>query len=95
MMHYVLLKLKPGADAQYAFKRVRETFEALDETLEFFNHPVTYSSCVERDSNADIMSVVELDGPEFLQSYLQHPLHVAMANDLNDMVAVRVSFDHM
>jgi len=94
MTHYVLLKLAPGADLDAVEKRVRETYEALASELDYLNDPVTYRSCVDRDSNADLMSVITLDGPEYLQPYLTHPLHMGMAQDLKDVVIGRTSFDH-
>ena len=92
--HYVLLKIAPGADVEAAFNRVRETYQALDAALEWLNHPQVYRSCIDRDSNADIMAVIELDGPEHLQPYLTHPLHLKMAQDMKDVVVGRTSFDH-
>lgn len=94
MTHFVLLKLKEGVDVDFVENKVRGVYEALDRELDYLNNPVTYRSCVVRDSNADIMSVMELDSPECLSSYLVHPLHVEMANDLKDMIALRVSFDY-
>lgn len=93
MTHYVLLKLKDGVDADFVENKVRKVYDALAEELDYLNNPITYRSCVVRDSNADIMSVMELDNPECLKSYLVHPLHTGMANDLKDMIALRVSFD--
>ena len=94
MKHYVLLKLVPGADAQAVLARVKSTYAALDEALPFLHDPQVYASCVERDSNADIMAVIDLDGPECLQPYLTHPLHLQMAQDLKDRLCGRTSFDH-
>ena len=94
MKHYVLLKLKPDADREKFLARVRETYRILDEALDYLHDPRVYASCVERDANADIMAVVDLDGPEFLQPYLTHPLHMAMAHDLGGSLAGRTSFDH-
>ena len=92
--HYVLLKLAAGVDRKAAFERVKGTYDALDRELSFLHHPQVYLSCVERDSNADIMAVIDLDGPEFLQPYLTHPLHLQMAQDMKDSLAGRTSFDH-
>ena len=94
MTHYVLLKLAPDSDKDAAERRVRKTYQELDETLSFLHNPRVYRSCVERDSNADIMAVIDLDEPEKLQDYLTHPLHVQMARDLKDVVIGRTSFDH-
>jgi len=94
MKHYVLLKLAPGVDVEAIQLRVKKTYEQLDMELDWLNKPVVYRSCVERDSNADIMAVVELDREDCLQPYLTHPLHVQMAQDLKDVVVGRTSFDH-
>ena len=95
MKHYVLLKLAPGSDLDAAEARMRKTYDELAETLPFLSEPHVYRTCVERDSNADLMAVIRLDKPEQLQSYLTHPLHVQMAQDLKDVVVGRTSFDHI
>ena len=56
MTHYVLLRLAPDSDKDAAERRVRKTYQELDETLSFLHNPRVYRSCVERDSNADIMA---------------------------------------
>ena len=94
MIHYVLLKLAPGSDVDAVEARVRKTYQELDETLPFLHDPQVFRSCVERDSNADIMAVIRLDGEEFLKPYLTHPLHLKMAQDMKDVVVGRTSFDH-
>ncbi len=95
MIHYVLLKLAPGSDVDAAEARVRKTYGELAEARPYLNDPVVYRSCVQRDSNADIMAVIRLDSEEYLQPYLTHPLHVQMAQDLKDVVIGRTSFDHL
>ena len=95
MTHYVLLKLAPGSDIDQVEARVRQTYAELDAELPYLNNPMVYRSCVERDSNADIMAVIQLDSEEFLQPYLTHPKHVQMAQDLKDVLVGKTSFDHM
>lgn len=94
MTHYVLLKLAEGTDVDFVENKVRRVYEALAEELDYLNDPVTYRCCVARDSNADIMSVINLDSEEFLEPYLKHPKHMQMAMDLKDVVIDRISFDH-
>ena len=94
MKHYVLLKFKENADMDSIEKTVRETYASLDRELEFLHDPVVYRNTVDRDSNADIMAAIRLDSPELLQSYLTHPLHLKMAEDLKNEVVSRISFDH-
>ena len=95
MVHYVLLKLAPGADVDFAENKVRKVYESLAAELDYLNDPVTYRCCVARDSNADIMSVIRLDGPQYLEPYLKHPRHAQMAQELKDVVIGRTSFDHL
>lgn len=94
MKHYVLLKFKENADLDSIEKTVRDTYVSLDRELEFLHDPVVYRNTVDRDSNADIMAEIRLDSPEYLQSYLTHPLHLKMAEDLKNEVVSRISFDH-
>lgn len=94
MKHYVLLKFKKDSDLDSIEKTVRDTYVSLDRELEFLHDPVVYRNTVDRDSNADIMAEIRLDSPEFLQSYLTHPLHLKMAEVLKNEVVSRISFDH-
>lgn len=94
MKHYVLLKLAPQADADAAFARVRDTYDALADALPWLNGQKVYRNCVLRDSNFDIMAVIDLDSAEHLNAYLTHPLHMQMAQDLKASLIGRVSFDH-
>lgn len=66
MTHYVLLKFKPGTDLDAVEASVRETYEKLDQLLPFLTDPVVFRNCVDRDSNADLMAVVQLDSSEHL-----------------------------
>ena len=77
MTHYVLLKFKPGTDPDAVEASVRETYEKLDQLLPFLTDPVVFRNCVDRDSNADLMAVVQLDSSEHLNDYLTHPLQTA------------------
>ena len=93
MKHYVLLKLVPGADIGRVYENMTETYQKLEAAMPQLHNPKVHKNCVVRDSNADIMAEIELDGPEFLQVYLTHPLHVAMAEGFKGTVATRTSFD--
>ena len=93
MKHYVLLKLAPSADVDAFAECMRETYRKLDEAMPQLHDPRVHKNCVVRDSNYDLMAEIELDGAEFLQAYLTHPLHVAMAKGFSGVVIGRVSFD--
>ena len=93
MIHYVLLKLASGTDKDAVEARVRKTYQELDEALDFLHDPQVFRCCVERDSNADIMAVIRLDGEEFLQPYLTHPLQIWRSVAFPSGVIGRTSFD--
>lgn len=94
MIHYVLLKFKPGADVDAIEKNVRDTYLRLEQTLPYLADAKVFRNCVSRDTNADIMATIRLDSPTHLQDYLTHPLHVQMAEKFKDAVIGRISFDH-
>ena len=41
----------------------------------------------------DILMIMQIDRPEQLGTYLQHPKHVALAQGMKDSIADRMSFD--
>ncbi len=94
MTHYVLLKFTDDTDKDAAERLVRDTYASLDRELSYLHDPAVYRNIVDRDSNADIMAVIRLDGQEYLKPYLTHPLHMNMANELKESIVSRVSFDH-
>ena len=95
MKHYELLTLTPGADAEAVRHKIWKAYDKLDASLDWLNKPVVVRSCLPEDpAGADIMAVFELDSPEQLQEYVNHPAHVKLVESLKDAVASRVSFDH-
>lgn len=94
MTHYILLKLADDADVDAVEARVRKTYAALDAALDCLHDPKVYRSCVDRGSNATLMAVIQLDDVSCLQTYLTHPLHVQMAENLSKSIVGKMSFDH-
>lgn len=93
MIHYNFLKFKPGADIDAALNKCRTVYAELEKELSFL-HDARVERCVTaRDSNADIMMIMRIDAPEQLSAYLNHPLHVALAQGMKDEIAARISFD--
>ena len=89
MIHYNLLKFKPGADIHAAFEKCRSVYAELD-----FLHDARVERCVTvRDSNADIMMSMRIDSPDQLSAYLTHPKHVALAQGMKHEIEARMSFD--
>lgn len=93
MTHYNLLKLKPGADAGAIFAQCEAVYAALEAELPFLHDAKVIRCCTTRDSNADILMIMQIDRPEQLGTYLQHPKHVALAQGMRDSIADRMSFD--
>lgn len=93
MTHYNPLKLKPGADAGAIFAQCEAVYAALEAKLPFLHDAKVIRCCTVRDSNADILMIMQIDRPEQLGTYLQHPKHVALAQGMKDSIADRMSFD--
>lgn len=94
MKHYVLLKLAPGADVESVEEKIFKAYDKLDEELEWLNRPAVYRSCTGAASGADLMVVVELDGTDHLEEYLEHPRHLKMQKAIGDSVVSATTFDH-
>lgn len=93
MLHYNLLKLRHGADADQIFQRCCVAYSRLEKELDFL-HDVQVRRCATcRDSNADIMMVMRIDEPKQLSAYLQHPEHLALVQEMQCDVIDRMSFD--
>ena len=93
MVHYILLKLTKDADVTSIYFRCRKVYAELERELPFLHGAEVYRCETTRDSNADIMMVMQLDGPEYLNDYLKHPKHLALVNEMKDYVMDRMSFD--
>ena len=64
MVHYNFLKLKDGTDVDEVFCRCQDVYARLEEELDFLHSARVCRCATVRDSNADIMMVMELDAPE-------------------------------
>ena len=93
MVHYNFLKLTDGTEVDEVFCRCQDVYARLEEELDFLHSARVCRCATVRDSNADIMMVMELDAPDRLQDYLQHPMHVALAQGMKERIAARMSFD--
>ena len=93
MVHYILLKLTKDADVTSIYFRCRKACAELEMELPFVHDADVYRCETARDSNADIMVVMHLDGPEYLNDYLRHPKRQALVNEMKDYVLERMSFD--
>ena len=92
--HYVLLKLKPGADVMEVQHKLWKTYRAMDDELDWLNHPVIYRSSDAIDNRYDLMAIVDLDGEDCLATYRNDPHIVKLNEKLRDLVEEKSSFDH-
>ena len=93
MVHYTLLKLTKDADVTSIFFRCRKVYAELELALPFLHDTQVYRCETTRGSNADIMVVARLDGPEYLSDYLRTPKLQAFMHEMKDYVLDCVSFD--
>ena len=94
MKHYTLLKLVPGTDPVEVQSKIRKAYDKLDAELDWANHPVVYRTCLEANPGADIMAVIELDGPEQLAAYADNPHARKLWEKLQPVVSEKLTFDH-
>lgn len=93
MTHYNFLKLKEQADVEAVLAICKKVYAQLEQELDFLSNARVCGCATQRDSNADIMMVMEIDPPVRLRDYLQHPKHVSLSQNLRELVAARMSFD--
>lgn len=92
MRHYVLLKFKQGYFNDEIFNYTKTVFDSIGK-LKDIRVVRVCRNCIDRDSNMDIMIEMEVNDEKALKSYLNHELHIAFANLVNDHLKSRVSFD--
>ncbi len=93
MVHYTLLKLTKDADVTEIYFHCRKVYAELEMELPFLHDANVYRCEIKRSSNADIMIVMRLDGPEYLNDYLNHPKHQAFVSAIQDYVMDSITFD--
>ena len=94
MKHCVLLKVAEGVDPIKVQEKIWKAFQKLDDELDWMNHPVIRRSCMETDSDFDLMTEVELDSEEQLKAFRAHPLVEKLNGDLEKKIARKACFDH-
>ena len=95
MIHYLLLKFRPGSCGSQIRKRAEAAYRDLACQVEGIISAQVLDNCVFRDSNADLMVRLELSGPQVLTAYLEHPVHRHFAEEIEPCVSQRLTFDHM
>ena len=94
MKHYEFFKLTPDADVVKVQQKVWKALQKLDDELDWLNRPVVYRNCLSKPGSPDLMAVIDLDGEELLEQYLEHPTRQKLAEHLKDVVVSEMAFDH-
>lgn len=95
MTHYVLFRFNDPQQKTIIYEKAKIVFAALQQEVSCILDAQVFLNCVERNSNADLLIKMELNGPEALEIYLYHPLHRKFVLETDDFVEQRTSFDHM
>lgn len=95
MTHYVLFRFNDSKQITAIYEKAKIVFSELQHAVSCILNAQVFLNCVERNSNADLLIKMELNGPEALEIYLRHPLHRKFVLETDDFVEQRTSFDHM
>lgn len=95
MIHYLLLKFRPGAYNGRIRERAEAAYRELAGRVDGIVSVQILENSVSRDSNADLMVRLELCGVRALTDYLEHPVHQHFVEEMEPWVSQRLTFDHM
>ena len=93
MIHYLRLKLKPGFFSDEVFSISVEVFNGIGKALAGIEDVQVSRNCIPRDTNADLLVRMTLEGREALEAYLEHPLHLGFVRQVQAHVEQRLTFD--
>ena len=93
MVHYVMIKFQEGYLGEERIAMIRDTYTEMLEAIDGILGVEIHENIIERDSNADLMIRIELEGAAALDTYLNHPLHVAFAREARPNIVKMVTFD--
>lgn len=93
MIHYLLLKFRPGQFTPEIYQLAQETYRELQTALEGIQEAVVCRNGALRDSDADLLIQLVLRKREDLKIYLDHPLHLDFVRRVDNRVAQRLTFD--
>ena len=93
MKHYELIKLRAGADVIETQEKIWKALEKLEKRYDWLNFPE-----IRRDLNKDaawtFMTVVDLDGEEYVDAYLADEIYQKLLSAVGANVIARSTFDH-
>jgi len=94
--HLVLFKFEKNYMSQELLMKAEEVFFLLKKELpDDITEVEVHENCVARDMNLELIVLMTLAGEESLDTYLNHPLHVALVKEWIPHIIQRVSFDYM
>ena len=93
MVHYELLKLKPGTDPVEVQEKLWKGIRKLDETMDWLNHPVVHRRCRQED-DFDLMIMVRIEEEERIGELVANPLALKLEGKVQDYILERKTFDH-
>lgn len=94
MFHHLLLKFKEDCYTNDIYILTIDVFSKLKNDLPGLVNVSVYENCVFRQSNADIMIVMELAQQETLETYLQHSLHTYFVQQIEELLNTKITFDY-
>lgn len=95
MIHYLLLKFRPGHFTPEIYQLAQKTYRELQNVLEGIQEAVVCSNDTSRDSDADLFIQLTLRERKDLKIYLDHPLHLDFVRQVDNRVAQRLTFDRL
>lgn len=93
MIHYLLLKFRPGEFTPEVCCLAQRIYKELQNELEGIQEAEVYHNDGLRDSDAEIMIRLILLTQEDLRAYLEHPLHLDFVRRVEARVVQRLTFD--
>ena len=93
MVHYELLKLKPGTDPVEVQEKLWRSIRKLDDATDWLNHLVVHRSCQPGD-DFDLMITVRIEQEERVGELMANPLAMKLEGEVKDTILERRTFDH-
>lgn len=94
MMHYAMFKLKEGILLSDALPIMEKGYMEIEKEINVINTAHVLHNCYTRDTNCDIMIVLNIEGGvEALSHYLEHPLHLNLKAKTKHLIELACSFD--
>lgn len=95
MIHMVFMKFEPGFFRPEVTEQIATAFSQLSAALpdDIYEAQVKVN-CIERQTNMDLLIRMHLKDESSLARYLNHPIHVAIGEQINPHIINRCSFDY-